>query len=391
MPSDEPVDGVAGALGFVAALRRAGVAVPPTSGRAFVEALGHLDLARRSSWYWAGRTTLIRRESERAVFDAEFARFFEPDGAPEVAEPPGPPAPVLVVAADGAPDEDEPTGVDGTGPVPESGAWSAIEVLSDKDFSRYTADEWAEASRLMARLGGWGSRRRSRRRVPTRRISGSVDHRRLVRQAARHEGELASLPRRRRATTERRLVLLLDVSRSMDPYRRAYLRFAHAAVTVRRRVEVFSMGTRLTRLTRRLDDRDADRALAAVGPAALDWSGGTRLGEGLHRFNQEWGTPGMARGAAVVLFSDGWERGEVDLLSSEMARLARVAHQVTWVNPLKASDGYQPLARGMAAALPHIDRFVEGHSVRSLVDLVDRIDHADSSRRDTTATAGGTG
>ncbi len=267
-----------------------------------------------------------------------------------------------VVTADGAPDEDEPNGVDETGLVPESGAWSAIEVLSDKDFSRYTDDEWAEASRLMVRLGDWGSRRHCRRRVSTRRIGGSVDHRRVVRQAARHDGELVSLPRRRRASPQRGLVFLLDVSRPMDPYRRAYVRFAHAAVTVRRRVGVFSMGTRLTRLTRGLDDRDADRALAAVGPAALDWSGGTRLGEGLHRFNQEWGAPGMTRGAAVVLFSDGWERGEVDLL-----------------------------ARGMAAALPYIDRFVEGHSVRSLVDLVDRIDHADSSVRDTTATAGGAG
>jgi hypothetical protein len=209
-----------------------------------------------------------------------------------------------------------------------------------------------------------------------------------VRLAARHDRELVGLPRRRRSTGPRRVVFLLDVSGSMDAYSRALLRFAHAAVIGRRRVEVFSLGTRLTRLTRTLRWRDPDRALAALEPEVRDWSGGTRLGDGLHRFNAAWGVPGMARGAVVVLLSDGWERGDVDLLAEEMGRLRRVAHQVVWVNPLKATPGYEPLARGMAAALPFVDHFVEGHSLRSLVDLADVIDDADMVRRTTTPAAG---
>ena len=196
---------------------------------------------------------------------------------------------------------------------------------------------------------------------------------------------------RRRSTGPRRVVFLLDVSGSMDLYSRALLRFAHAAVIGRRRVEVFSLGTRLTRLTRALHWRDPDRALVALEPEVQDWSGGTRLGDGLHRFNAAWGVPGMARGAVVVLLSDGWERGDVDLLAEEMGRLRRVAHQVVWVNPLKATPGYEPLARGMAAALPFVDHFIEGHSLRSLVDLADVIDDAGLVRRTTmptTSTAG---
>ena len=184
------------------------------------------------------------------------------------------------------------------------------------------------------------------------------------------------------------MVFLLDVSGSMDPYSRALLRFAHAAVIGRRRVEVFSLGTRLTRLTRALQWRDPDRALAALEPDVRDWSGGTRLGDGLQRFNGEWGVPGMARGAVVVVLSDGWERGDVGLLAEEMARLHRVAHRVVWVNPLKATPGYEPLARGMAAALPFVDHFVEGHSLRSLVDLAEVIDDTDQVKRGDRPTVG---
>lgn len=381
MPSSDPADGVVVAVGLVAALRRAGLAIPPSSSQAFVEALGCLDLTRRSSWYWAGRTTLVQREAERAVFDAVVARFLEPDTAGGEADPlDAATVPLRVVLAHDDPASPAADDPGGAGPERESGAWSAVEVLSDKDFAGYTPDEWAEATQLMARLGGWGPRRRTRRHVRARGTSGGIDRRMLVRQAVRHDREGGPLPRRRRTTAPRRVVLLLDVSRSMDPYGRAYLRFAHGAVTGRGRVEAFSIGTRLTRLTRLLRDRDADRALASLGPVAQDWASGTRLGEGLHRFNQEWGVPGMARGAVVVLFSDGWEQGEVELLSAEMERLARVAHRVVWVNPLKATDGYEPLARGMAAALPFVDRFVEGHSLRSLLDLGEAIDDAGAVR-----------
>jgi uncharacterized protein with von Willebrand factor type A (vWA) domain len=165
------------------------------------------------------------------------------------------------------------------------------------------------------------------------------------------------------------VVLLCDVSGSMEPYSRALLRFLHAAVVARGNVEAFAIGTRLTRITTELASRDPDAALAAAARRVVDLSGGTRLGAALRTFNDEWGVRGMARGAVVVIVSDGWDRGEPDVLSEQMARLQRVAHRLVWVNPLKASEGYAPLALGMAAALPFVDEFVEGHSLESLEQL----------------------
>ncbi|MBA2326505.1 MAG: VWA domain-containing protein, partial [Actinobacteria bacterium] len=171
----------------------------------------------------------------------------------------------------------------------------------------------------------------------------------------------------------RRIVLLFDVSGSMEPYARAILRFLHAAVAGRTRVEAFALGTRLTRITRELSSRDPDAALASAARRVPDWSGGTRLGTGMREFNDRWGVRGMARGAVVVIVSDGWDRGDPSQLGEQMARLARVAHRVVWVNPLKASPGFAPLAGGMAAALPYVDEFVEGHSLASLEHLAEVI------------------
>jgi uncharacterized protein with von Willebrand factor type A (vWA) domain len=155
----------------------------------------------------------------------------------------------------------------------------------------------------------------------------------------------------------------------MEPYARALLRFVQAAVAGRRRVEAFALGTRLTRVTRELGGHDPDLALARAAERVVDWSGGTRLGDGLASFNDEWGVRGMARGADVVVLSDGWDRGDPDFLAEQMQRLQRVAHRIIWVNPLKVSPGYAPLARGMAAALPYVDEFVEGHSLDALERL----------------------
>jgi hypothetical protein len=167
----------------------------------------------------------------------------------------------------------------------------------------------------------------------------------------------------------RRLVLLLDVSGSMDPYARAFVRVLHAAVLSRGRVDAFAMGTRLTRVTRELRSRDPDAAVSAAARSVADWSGGTRLGECLRSFNETWGMPGMARGAVVVILSDGWDRGDPKALGEQMARLRMVAHRIVWINPLKASEGYAPLAGGMAAALPYVDDFLEGHSLDALEAL----------------------
>lgn len=165
------------------------------------------------------------------------------------------------------------------------------------------------------------------------------------------------------------MVLLCDVSGSMEPYTRAMLQFAHAATVARCKCESFALGTRVTRLTRALATHDPDVALASVAAAVPDWSGGTRLGAGLREFNDRWGVRGLGRGAVVVILSDGWDRGDPEILATEMARLSRVAWKIVWVNPLRASPGYEPLARGMAAALPFIDEFVDGHSLGAFETL----------------------
>jgi hypothetical protein len=225
----------------------------------------------------------------------------------------------------------------------------------------------------MADLRLHGALRRSRRRRPSVRDEGRPDLRRTVRRALRSGGEPIRRAFLEPGSRPRRVVLLCDVSGSMEPYSRALLRFLHAAVVGRGQIEAFSLGTRLTRLTRELASRDPDAALATAARAVPDWSGGTRLGEGLRAFNDGWGVRGMARGAVVVILSDGWDRGDPAVLREQMERLSRVAWKVVWVNPLKASPGYAPLAAGMAAALPYVDEFVEGHSLDSLERLAEVI------------------
>jgi uncharacterized protein with von Willebrand factor type A (vWA) domain len=253
--------------------------------------------------------------------------------------------------------------------------WSAQEILRHKDFARCTDAELDEARRLMAMLRLNGATRKSRRRRATRhRVPDRhLDLRRTVRHAMATDGEIVRRRFSAPGTSLRRLVLILDISGSMEPYARALVRFAHAAVASRAKVEVFVFGTSLTRLTRELAARDPDRALAQAGDVVNDWSGGTRLGECLRQFNDQWGVRGTARGATVVILSDGWDRGDPAVLVEQMTRLRRVAHRIAWVNPLKATDGFEPTARGMAAALPFVDRFVAGHNLEALEQLAEAI------------------
>jgi uncharacterized protein with von Willebrand factor type A (vWA) domain len=358
-------------VAFVRALRAADLEVPVGATVAFAEALGVVDAGRRDDVYWAGRATLLRRPEDAPTYDRVFARCFDGliDLVPVVEAPPM----TIQLAVDNG---DEPEGDDGADvgddAVPTlTVRWSPVEVLRQRDFAAYTPEEFDEARRLMADLRLAGALRRSRRHRPARR--GRTDVRRTVRRALRAGGE----PVRRSfvgpSTRPRRVVLLCDVSGSMEPYARALVRFLHTAVVGRGRVEAFALGTRLTRITRELSSRDPDEALAAAARSVQDWSGGTRLGEGLREFNDRWGVRGMARGAVVVILSDGWDRGDPEVLGEQMARLARVAFRVVWVNPLKATPEYAPLARGMAAALPYVDEFVEGHSVAALENLVEVI------------------
>jgi uncharacterized protein with von Willebrand factor type A (vWA) domain len=355
------------AVGFGRALRAAGMAVPPGKVLTFVEALSHVGLDRRSTVYWAGHATLLSRPEDRPVYDRIFDAFWLSQLSPAwsaVAQP-------IAVAVDDATDDGDPDDGEGDADQVLEVRYSRTEVLLHRDFARLSPEEWAEAELLIAQLRLTTQLRTARRRRPAPRQGDHPDLRRTVRRALRSGGEPLRLAWRARTTRPRRLVLLVDVSGSMDSYARALMRLAHAAMRARNglQVEVFTLGTRLTRLTRELSQRDPDSALAAAASSVRDWSGGTRLGDCLREFNDRWGARGMARGAVTVVFSDGWDRGDPAALGAEMARLHRLAHRLVWVNPLKASPGFAPLARGMAAALPEVDDFVAGHSVAALREL----------------------
>jgi uncharacterized protein with von Willebrand factor type A (vWA) domain len=357
------------AVGFARVLRASGLDVPVGSTLLFGEALDAVGCDRRSAVYWAGLTTLVRRPEDVETYDRAFAAWWERAGELSMA-----PRQELEItlAFDIEGDEPEPESDDGDGPeAPPSVQvrYSRNEVLRHRDFAEYTPAEFAESRRLMADLRVAGALRESRRLRRSRRDAGRPDLRRTVRRAIRAGGEPIDRAYTRHSQRPRRLVLLCDVSGSMETYARALVRFLHTAVVGRSRVEAFAVGTRLTRITRELSSRDPDTAIAAAARRVVDWSGGTRIGECLREFNDEWGVRGMARGAVVVILSDGWDRGEPEVLAEQMARLHRVAYRVIWVNPLKASPDYAPLARGMAAALPYVDEFIEGHSVASLEHL----------------------
>lgn len=359
--------------GFTGVLRAGGVAVPTGLTVLYTDALALVGLESPTRVYWAGRATLVRRPEDVPAYDRAFAAYWHDVAVPVDM---GQQEKVITVALDdgeGSSEDD-----DEGGPPGEVLAvrYSPAEILRHQDMSALTVAEWAEAQRLISALGIATEVQLSRRSRPTRRRSrGHPDLGATLRRSLRTGGVPIRRAWRAPVAKPRRLVLLLDVSGSMEPYARGLARFAHAAVTSRRsgRVEAFTMGTRLTRITRELTRRDPDAALTSAAEAVSDWSGGTRLGTSLAAFNDQWGVRGVARGAVVVVCSDGWDRGDPALVGSEMARLARVARRIVWVNPLKASPGYAPLARGMAAALPYVDQFVEGHAVSSLEHLAEII------------------
>lgn len=357
-------DPVRGAVALATALRGAGMPVGPDRVQRFVEALGQLDPNDRAEVYWAGRATLCSDPEHIPVFDRVFTAFF--DGrAVHVRRPPVQPVQQVAagVASSQAP---ELSANDSEALVANA---SSVEVLRRRDVAALDPDERAELQRLLARFSLAGVERRTRRWDPDRR--GDVDRRRTIHRLLRSGGELTALQHRSTRTQPRRVVLLVDVSGSMSPYADALLRFAHAASRGRNRTEVFSMGTRLTRLTRELSHRDPDTAMAAVSATIPDWSGGTRLGEQIKAFLDLWGQRGMARGAVVVVLSDGWERDDPVLLGEQMARLHRLAHRVVWANPRRARRGFEPLVGGLVAALPYVDAFVNGHSLEALEHLAE--------------------
>jgi uncharacterized protein len=353
---------------FGRVLREAGLEVGPGRVADALAGLDLVDLANRDDVYWTLRQTLVSRWEDLDTFDAAFRAWFLR----------APTAPVFRHATETAPlrllrrgaeakrsDEAGEAGQDRS-----SLGFSPEEALRRRDFADMTREEFENVGRLIAAIAAGRPRRRSRRLRPHRR-GHDLDMRRLVRASLGTGGEAVERAYRNRVHVPRKVVVLCDVSGSMEAYSRALVLFLHALARSGRGVETFAFGTRLTRLTRELIIRDPEGALRAASARVVDWSGGTRIGHSLKAFNDEWGRRALTRGAVVVIVSDGWEREDAAVVGLEMARLARQAYAVVWVNPLKGHPDYQPLAGGMRAALPYVDRFLPGHNLASLEELAE--------------------
>ncbi len=373
LAGDAVRDGTEILVGFARTLAAAGLRVGPERTATFLSAVGALDPADPRSVYWAGRVTMAAEPDDLPVYDAVFAAYF----SGRTRRPSQVPRRTLTTTALEMPVSDEDSGEQGgdedsdeTPPVRARA--SAQETLRHRDLARLTASEKAQLATMFALLRPGLPTRRSRRLRPS--VTGPLDRRRTIRAMLAAGGEPGVPPHHRAGRRARRIVLLVDVSGSMAPYADALLRFAH--VLVRHRpatTEVFTIGTRLSRVTRALAQRDPDVALAAAAEVIPDFSGGTRLGEVFKAFNDRWGQRGTAHGAVVVIFSDGWERGSCDLLAEQVQRLQRLARSVVWVNPHKGREGYLPVQSGIVAALPHVDHFVAGHSLATLEELLEVI------------------
>jgi uncharacterized protein with von Willebrand factor type A (vWA) domain len=350
---------------FGRVLREAGLEIGPGRLEDALRGLDAVDLADQRDVYWTLRQTLVSRRDDLELFDRAFHAWFlrapvAPPSRTVVVEP----QPLRLVPATSREGEGE------AGDEPLEVGASAEELLRERDFSAMTPEEFERARRLLVEIAQRRPLRRSRRLRPHRR-GELLDLRRLVRRSLRTGGDPLERAFRTRKLVPRKLVVLCDVSGSMEAYTRALLLFLHAAVGTGPGVEAFAFGTRLSRLTPDLRTRDPEAALARATERVRDWGSGTRIGGSLKEYNDTWGRLALTRGAVVVIVSDGWEREDPELVRREMARLARAAYAVVWVNPLKGNPSYQPLAGGMRAALPYVDRFLAGHNLNSLEALAD--------------------
>lgn len=383
------------AAGLSTALRRAGLSSSPDRAVRLAEALRLVPPIAREPLYWTCRVVLVSSREQLPVFDAVFAAVFDGriDPADSRGESNAPPAigsearlrPSAPTRLPGAPDTlheapppaplpgREDSG-DRTGPERDAvlAMASAEERLHETSFADLSPDEVVQVRRLVREIVLSTPARRSRRTRKSAHSSARLDIRRTVRAAQRTGSDATRLVYAHRQPRPRKLVLLCDVSGSMEPYTRVFLALLQSAVAGAR-AEAFVFSTRLTRLTRQLAGRNPDQALARAAASAPDWAGGTRIAESLRRFVDAHGRRGLARGAVVVVFSDGWAQDDPDLVAAQMARLKRLAHRIVWVNPRKAAVNYQPLVGGMAAALPYCDAFVSGHSYTALAEVADAV------------------
>ena len=380
-------------LMFGEVLRRLGLDFGSANILDLVRATEFVPLGgNRNDFRLAARALLVHRRSDLPLFDEAFQVFWrrQAHGAsmrdlrsmgeerryrtPRV-------MPHREDTSDGAPGEDMPPDDAGDRqPVVDlQRSFSAREVLRQRDFAEYTANEVAAARGMMADLV-WdlGSRR-------TRRLmwgdGSDIDLRRSMRRSLAYGGEMLDIAYRRRKTKPRPLVLICDVSGSMERYTRMLLHFVHTVAVSGQQLEAFLFATRLTRVTRHLAHRGVDQAVADVARAVPDWAGGTRIGEAIKGFNYQWARRVLRGGAVVLVISDGWDRGEPELLSREMARLQRSCHRLIWLNPLLGSPTYEPLTRGMQAALPYIDDFMPAHNLHSLDELARHLNQLTSRRK----------
>ncbi len=363
---------------FGRVLRGLGLDVSPGRMLDLAAALDHVEIGRRDDFYHAARTLLVHDVEDLPVFDQAFTLFWRrPSEGWELRLPvPTPPrrrrsrlstpVPRSPTLSAGDADVDAPPVIDVTL------TYSAAEVLRHKDFSELSGDEIAAVRALIANLVWRMDERRARRLTPG---SGTwLDLRRTIRRSLRHGGEIFEWAERRRKTRPRPLVVLADISGSMERYTRLLLHFLFGLTAgLDRQVETFVFGTRLTRITRQLRHKQIETALREVSAIVNDWAGGTRIGDCLKRFNVDWGRRVLGRGAVVLLISDGWDRGDPETLGHEIARLHRSTHRLIWLNPLLGAVDYEPLTRGMQAALPHIDDFLPVHNLASLEALAERL------------------
>jgi uncharacterized protein with von Willebrand factor type A (vWA) domain len=373
-------------------LLAAGVPVTPARAADFARALSLVRPVSRRRLYWTARAVLVSDPAHVKPFDAVFFSIFghRDDGQAYVPDD----AQSVASSADERPDVDHKTSpgesaareghVSASASPPggsdEQGAEVDVplavasdeERLAARSFDGLEPSELAQLYRLMSRLQLATPLRRARRYERGRGGRG-IDMRRTLRTSLRTGGDPIRLARRRRRNVPRRLVMLCDISGSMEPYARAYLQFLTCAAGSGPNAEAFVFATRLTRLTRALSSRNPERAIQRAAAAAPDWSSGTRIGDALKQFNDRHGRRGMARGAVVVILSDGWERGEPMLVGREMERLARLAHRIVWVNPRVSASAFSPRAGGMLAALPYCDALVSGHSFQALGEVVEAI------------------
>lgn len=369
-------------VGFVRNLRGEGIVVTPGQTATFARALGEISIFDPVAFFYAAQSSLVTRREDQAKFAEVFRKFWQNLGLERfpselLSQTTLPPKKEQKAKPGEVGREPPSTGESNDQPLPivdRALTFSETEVLKQKRFDQMTEGELEAARKLLYNFVWNPPERRTRRMKAIGKEQ--LDIRRSFRRSLKHQGELVQLEWRTHKNKPRPIIALADVSGSMERYARMLLHFLHAFSLQQfrqgvRQIETFTFGTRLTRITRTFKKRSVDAALAEVGQQVKDWSGGTRIGACLHTFNYTWAKRVLGRGAIVLVISDGWDQGQPELLSFEMERLQKSCYRLIWLNPLIGTPGYQPLTRGLVAAMPFMDDFLPIHNLNSLEQLVE--------------------